>query len=63
MKIAVIISDATGLINAGLDTERFVRNFEMPDDMFKYILSHIKPYATVTFALVDERIDRAGGEA
>jgi len=61
MKIAVIISDATGLINAGLDTERFVRNFEMPEDMRKYIARRIGPYKTVTFALVDEA-ERGEGE-
>lgn len=54
MKIAVIVSDATGLINAGLDVERFSRNFEMPEDMREYIAKRIGPYKTVTFALVDE---------
>jgi hypothetical protein len=58
VKIAVIISDATGLINAGLDVDRFVRNFEMPEDMCKYIASRIGPYKTVTFALVDEEGNR-----
>lgn len=56
MKIAVVISDATGLINAGLDVERVVRTFEMPAEMKEWVQERAKnTYTSVSFALVDER--------
>lgn len=57
MKIAVIVSDAVGAMHAGLDVERTVRAFDMPEEMENYIKGRVQPYVTVTFALVDEKKD------
>ena len=55
MKIAVIISDASGMAQAGLDVERCVKVFDMPPEMQAHIERATNPYISVSFAMVDER--------
>lgn len=55
MKIAVIISDATHMIHAGLDVTRTTRVFDMPPEMAKYIEANKREYVTVSFATVDDK--------
>lgn len=54
IKIAVIITDARGQIHAGLDVEKFVKVFELSEDISKYIINNNKEYISVSFALVEE---------
>ena len=52
MKIAVIVSDATDLVNVGSEIFRTVELFDMPSDMEKHITDLLKfPYITVSLAL------------
>lgn len=54
MRFAVIVSDATHLVNAGADVVRTVRMFELPQEIAEYIRSAGGPYITVILALEDE---------
>jgi hypothetical protein len=65
MKIAVIVSDATGAAHVqGMDIERYVGVFEMPPEMERYVKANTKGYVSISFALVDdeEPTTDAGGE-
>jgi len=54
MKIAVIITDATGLVNAGLDVERTVKAFDMPVEMAEYIRVSENSFSSVSFAIMKD---------
>lgn len=53
MQIAVIVSDASGMVHAGLDTERTVRIFELPEEISNYIDSKSGEYVSISFSLVE----------
>lgn len=54
MKIAVIVTDASGLFNAGLDVERTVKAFELSEEMADYIKKNEDTYASISFAILKD---------
>ena len=54
MKIAVIVADATSMVNTGADVERRYREFELPPEIEKFIRGYDGAFASVSFALRDE---------
>jgi hypothetical protein len=56
MKLAVVVTDASGYIGAGLDLTRTVKLFQMPEDMQKYIesIDNKNQYITITISPVIE---------
>ncbi len=55
MKLVVIVADAAGYANAGLDVERYTKSFDLPPEIEKYIRDRQpNQYCTLTFALEDQ---------
>ncbi len=56
MKIAVIVSDATAMMHTRADLDRWVKVFELPEEIASYINTATKnsDFTTVSFATIDE---------
>ena len=57
LRVAVIISDATHMVNTGADLDRRVRVFDLPDEVSAFIRRNQGEYTTIALALEDPTHD------
>lgn len=54
MKLGIITTNAEGFIHAGIDIERAVKVFELPEEIAEYIAQHSGQYKSVSLVVVEE---------
>lgn len=57
LRVAVIINDATHLMNTGADLQRRFRVFDLPEEVSAFIRRNEGAYTTITLALEDPAHD------